>query len=190
MPEKQRISLDEIGTAFGETVQPLLHRFPGGRILESMVTGSRSPNYLQLDWFAPPRVGHLAMLHTVDFEGDKHLRPFTPRRFWERAAIVVTSLQSLREAVPEGEDLVPAVGFVTGRRSNVGLLPEGEEFGWVGDTSHVGAAFRLGRGSLKAQLGHWSEQGQRLHVPDELIGHRHIEPIATLAMNYPGVPLI
>lgn len=159
------------------------------------VTGSDAPAYLRLEWFrldVDPGSLHWAR----EVEGDPEAGRL-PRN-WNNAAILGVGKDDLAGMSAHepgaGQWAKDAVAFESDGVVRVGINPEGDRiFGGTTQTGQEGmltVAMRLGRGPLRATMGHFQPGSGEFFTPSGIVVlEEHIPNEAITAPDYPHTRL-
>ena len=136
---------------------------------------SNVPAYMKLSWFKLPDLDPESISWARTVPGDPEAGGF-PRN-WNNAAILGVhqgALANLQAHEPEsGRWAKDAVAYEADGVVRVGVNPEDDRiFGGVGREDQAGmltVAMRLGKGPLRATMGHFQPVTGELFVPDSIV---------------------
>jgi hypothetical protein len=177
----------------GERAQHLF----GGTAPMRWAMRSKTPAYLRLEWFSLPDVDPEDLAWADEVPGDPKAGRL-PRN-WHNAAILGVSRGDLarlgahdqvsqhyaKDAVAYEADGVVRVGINPESDHIFGGLTSGENNG----DKMLAVAMRLGRGPLKAAMGHYQPDEERLLIPEGIVVLDQSMPVSQIPVHYPNTRL-
>jgi hypothetical protein len=172
------------------------------RALGRSFVGSKSPAYVQLAWAAahlPARQEQQAVYWAAEAEGDASLGRWRKwAAMWPNAHLLTAPWNQIDDLMGDDPAARQVAGYITADQIiHLGVLPDTKPFGTLSPEASGRAtlAYRQGRHASHLIMGVLRGSGE-LVVPEGLQiladdqGQQLLVPVANLAADYPGTPLV